>query len=167
MPTPSPITPTKGAGTTLWIYGGAGDPYEDPLADADWTRLAKIKELTPGELTADSYDDTYIDDDAPDWDSTAQGVKSAGETDATLAWKPGEDGQKSVVEWFMSGDEKTYKIKYPNGAVDVFTGWISSLGKTVARNDVITRSIKVTNKGKPSLAEKNSSTESTSGVSDS
>ncbi len=58
----------------------------------------------------------------------------------------------------MSGDEKAYKIKYPNGAVDVFTGWVNSLGKTIARNEVITRSAQITNKGKPSLAEDNSST---------
>ncbi|MBL1517824.1 phage tail protein, partial [Klebsiella pneumoniae] len=115
MPTPTPTTPTKGAGTTFWIYTGTGDPYDDPLSDVGWTRTAKVKELTPGELTAESYDDSYIDDDAPDWDATAQGVKSAGQTSVTLAWKPGESGQKDLVDWFMSGDEKSYKIKYPNG----------------------------------------------------
>ncbi|MGP6898107.1 phage tail tube protein, partial [Klebsiella pneumoniae] len=76
----------------------------------------------------------------------------------TLAWKPGESGQKDLVDWFMSGDEKAYKIKYPNGAVDIFTGWVNSLGKTIARNEVITRSAQITNKGKPSLAEDNAST---------
>ncbi len=158
MPTPTPTTPTKGAGTTFWIYTGTGDPYDDPLSDVGWTRTAKVKELTPGELTAESYDDSYIDDDAPDWDSTAQGVKSAGQTSVTLAWKPGESGQRDLVDWFMSGDEKSYKIKYPNGAVDVFTGWVNSLGKTISRNEVITRSAQITNKGKPSLAEDNAST---------
>lgn len=33
MPTPTPTTPTKGAGTTFWIYTGTGDPYDDPLSD--------------------------------------------------------------------------------------------------------------------------------------
>lgn len=158
MATPTPTTPTKGAGTTFWIYTGTDEPYANPLADVDWARLAQIKELTPGEMTADSYDDSYIDDENPDWDSTSQGVKSAGQTAVTLAWKPGETGQKDILDWFVNGDEKAYKLKYPNGAVDVFTGWISSLGKTVTRNDVITRSVQFTNKGKPSLAEENDST---------
>lgn len=78
MPTPTPTTPTKGAGTTFWIYTGTGDAFDDPLSDVGWTRTAQIKEITPGELTAESYDDSYIDDDAPDWDSTAQGLNQPG-----------------------------------------------------------------------------------------
>lgn len=63
MPTPNPLAPVKGAGTTLWVYNGSGDPYANPLSDNDWSRLAKIKDLTPGELTAESYDDSYLDDE--------------------------------------------------------------------------------------------------------
>jgi uncharacterized protein YjdB len=153
MATPNPLAPVKGAGTTLWLYTGKGDPYSNPLSDADWTRLAKIKDLTPGEMTAESYDDTYLDDDDADWSSTGQGEKSAGDTSFTLAWKPGESGQQGLVNWFDQGDVRGYKIKYPNGTVDVFRGWISSLGKAVTAKEVITRTVKVTNSGKPSLAE--------------
>lgn len=46
-----------------------------------------------------------------------------------------------------------YKIKYPNGVVDVFKGWVSSLGKTITSKEVMTRTAKITNNGKPSLAE--------------
>ena len=61
MPVPNPTMPVKGAGTTLWVYKGSGDPYANPLSDVDWSRLAKVKDLTPGELTAESYDDSYLD----------------------------------------------------------------------------------------------------------
>ncbi|HBC8562927.1 TPA: phage tail protein, partial [Escherichia coli] len=27
MPVPNPAIPVKGAGTTLWVYKGNGDPY--------------------------------------------------------------------------------------------------------------------------------------------
>ncbi|EOV3972651.1 phage tail tube protein, partial [Escherichia coli] len=57
MATPNPLEPVKGAGTTLWVYNGKGDAYANPLSDADWQRLAKVKDLTPGEMTAESYDD--------------------------------------------------------------------------------------------------------------
>ncbi|QGW18236.1 MULTISPECIES: phage tail protein [Leclercia] len=153
MPTPSPLEPVKGAGTTFWLYTGTGDPYANPASDTDWTRTAKIKDLTPGELTAESYDDTYLDDPNADWANTAQGEKSAGEASFTLAWKPGESGQQSLVDWFYSGDVRAYKIKYPNGTIDVFKGWVSSLGKTIPAKEVITRSVKISNNGKPSLAE--------------
>ncbi|AVR03765.1 phage tail protein [Pluralibacter gergoviae] len=157
MPTPNPMAPVKGAGTTLWLYTGTGNPYSNPLSDTDWQRLAKIKELTPGEMTAESYDDTYLDDENADWTSTAQGAKSAGDTSLTLAWKPGEEGQKSLVAWFSDGSVRAYKIKYPNGAVDVFRGWCSSLGKAIPAKEVITRTAKITNTGKPGLAEESGS----------
>lgn len=153
MTIPTPLTPTKGAGTTLWVYTGKGNPFANPLDDVDWTRLAKIKDLTPGELTAESYDDTYLDDEDADWKSTAQGEKSAGETSYTLAWKPGESGQQELVCWFNDGTVLAYKIRYPNGVVDVFRGWVSSLGKTIPAKEVITRAVKITNNGKPQLAE--------------
>lgn len=75
MPTPNPLAPVKGAGTTLWLYTGTGNAFANPLSDIDWNRLAKIKELTPGEMTAESYDDTYLDDEDADWNATAQGGK--------------------------------------------------------------------------------------------
>lgn len=156
MTTPNPLAPVKGATTTLWIYSGSGNPFANPVSDTDWTRLAKIKDLQPGELTAESNDDTYLDDADADWTATAQGQKSAGEASFTLAWKPAESGQQDLVRWFDDGTVLAYKIKYPNGAIDVFRGWVSSLGKTVTAKDTITRSVKISNNGKPGLAEESS-----------
>ena len=101
MPVPNPTMPVKGAGTTLWVYKGSGDPYANPLSDVDWSRLAKVKDLTPGELTAESYDDSYLDDEDADWTATGQGQKSAGDTSFTLAWMPGEQGQQALLAWLM------------------------------------------------------------------
>ncbi|EFV9746909.1 phage tail protein, partial [Shigella dysenteriae] len=55
-------------------------------------------------MTAESYDDNYLDDEDADWTATGQGQKSAGDTSFTLAWKPGEEGQKGLIGWFESGD---------------------------------------------------------------
>ncbi|EOM9508605.1 phage tail tube protein, partial [Escherichia coli] len=89
MATPNPLEPVKGAGTTLWVYNGKADAYANPLSDDGWQRLAKVKDLTPGEMTAEPYDDNYLDDEDADWSATGQGQKSAGDTSFTLAWKPG------------------------------------------------------------------------------
>jgi len=153
MPVPNPLASVKGAGTTLMIYTGSGDASAKPLDDTGWTRLAQIRELQPGEISAESYDDTWLDDPDADWKATAQGEKSAGEANITLAWKPGEQGQKDILSWFHSGEVRYYKIRYPNGTVDLFRGWVSSLGKTIPAKEVITRTIKVTNSGRPMLAE--------------
>ncbi|SUF71006.1 major tail protein [Salmonella enterica] len=114
MTIPTPLTPTKGPGQRYGFIPGRVT-IRQPADDVDWTRLAKIKDLTPGELTAESYDDTYLDDEDADWKSTAQGEKSAGETSYTLAWKPGESGQQELVRWFNDGTVLAYKIRYPNG----------------------------------------------------
>ncbi len=91
------LSRAKGSGTTLWVYTGTGDAYANPLSDDEWTRLAKIKDLTPGEMTAESYDDNDPHDEDADWVSTGQGQKSAGDTSFTLAWKPGEKGQRDLI----------------------------------------------------------------------
>ncbi|EFH4262518.1 phage tail protein, partial [Escherichia coli] len=92
MSTPNPLEKTKGAGTTFWMYTGMGDPFASALSDTDWLRLAMVKDLQPGEMTADAEDDTYLDDENADWKSTSQGQKTAGDTSATLAWRPGDSG---------------------------------------------------------------------------
>ncbi len=63
MTTPNPLAKTKGAGTTFWMYTGKGDAFVNPLSDTDWLRLAMVKDLQPGEMTADAEDDTYLDDE--------------------------------------------------------------------------------------------------------
>lgn len=122
MTTPNPLAKTKGAGTTFWMYTGKGDAFANPLSDTDWLRLAMVKDLQPGEMTADAEDDTYLDDEDADWKTTTQGQKSVGDTSATLAWRPGDSGQKKLVQLFDSGEVCAFRIKYPNGTVDVFRG---------------------------------------------
>ncbi|HBN5113755.1 TPA: phage tail protein, partial [Escherichia coli] len=126
--------------------------------------MAKVKDLTPGELTAESYDDSYLDDEDADWTATGQGQKSAGDTSFTLAWMPGEQGQQALLAWFNEGDTRAYKIRFPNGTVDVFRGWVSSIGKAVTAKEVITRTVKVTNVGRPSMAEDRSTVTATTGM---
>ncbi|EQA5825271.1 phage tail protein [Escherichia coli O156:H5] len=164
MPTPNPLEKTKGAGTTFWIYAGQGDAFANPLSDTDWVRLAMVKDLQPGEMTADAEDDNYLDDENADWKTTTQGQKSVGDTSATLAWRPGDGGQKKLIELFDSGEVHAFRIKYPNGTVDVFRGWLSSLGKTVTSKEVMTRTVKISGVGRPHLAEEDTALVSVTGL---
>ncbi|MCK9999490.1 phage tail protein [Providencia rettgeri] len=150
---PNPLEPTKGAGTTLWVYTGTDNPTKDPYLDTGFTRLARIKSLEPGEITAASEDDSYLDDPNGDWENTTQGEKSSGETSVTLAWLPGEEGQKDLVKWFDEGLPRFYKIRYPNGTLDLFKGWISGLGKSIPIKETMTRTVKIKNTGRPTMAE--------------
>lgn len=99
-----------------------------------------------------------------DWKTTTQGQKSVGDTSATLAWRPGDSGQKKLVQLFDSGEVCAFRIKYPNGTVDVFRGWLSSLGKTIASKDVMTRTVKISGVGRPYLAEEGTETVSVTGL---
>ncbi|MFP1451653.1 phage tail tube protein [Escherichia coli] len=47
------------------------------------------------------------------------------------------------MAWFNEGDTRAYKIRFPNGTVDVFRGWVSSIGKAVTAKEVITRTVKL------------------------
>ncbi|EFY5549137.1 phage tail protein [Shigella dysenteriae] len=164
MTTPNPLAKTKGAGTTFWMYTGKGDAFANPLSDTDWLRLAMVKDLQPGEMTADAEDDTYLDDEDADWKTTTQGQKSVGDTLATLAWRPGDSGQKKLVQLFDSGEVCAFRIKYPNGTVDVFRGWLSSLGKTITSKEVMTRTVKISGVGRPYLAEEGAETVGVTGL---
>ncbi|VEB61260.1 putative tail component of prophage [Salmonella enterica subsp. enterica] len=66
---------------------------------------------------------------------------------------PVRPDRKKLVELFDTGEVRAFRIRYPNGTVDVFRGWLSSLGKTVTSKEVMTRSVKITGVGRPSLAE--------------
>ncbi len=59
---------------------------------------------------------------------------------------------RKLVQLFDSGEKCAFRIKYPNGTVDVFRGWLS-LGKTIASKDVMTRTVKISGVGRPYLAE--------------
>lgn len=77
---------------------------------------------------------------------------------------PGEQGQQALLAWFNEGDTRAYKIRFPNGTVDVFRGWVSSIGKAVTAKEVITRTVKVTNVGRPSMAEDRSTVTAATGM---
>ena len=104
--------PMKGAGTMFYRLKDDKEATvirNDTIAAAEikkpenWDRIAKIKELSPGEVTADSYEDNYLDDTNAEWKSTSQGAKSAGETTLTLAWLPGDTAQQALVSDFNTG----------------------------------------------------------------
>ncbi len=46
----------------------------------------------------------------------------------------------------------------------MFRGWVSSIGKAVTAKDVITRTVKVTNVGRPSMAEDRSTVTAATGM---
>ena len=75
-----------------------------------------------------------------------------------------QQGQQALLAWFNEGDTRAYKIRFPNGTVDVFRGWVSSIGKAVTAKEVITRTVKVTNVGRPSMAEDRSTVTAATGM---
>ena len=52
MPVPNPAIPVKVPGPPCGFITGAATLMRTRFPDVDWSRLAKVKDLTPGELTA-------------------------------------------------------------------------------------------------------------------
>lgn len=152
MPT---TKPTKGAGTSFWrLKDGTDIEAEADLAvDDNWLVIAKVKDIQPGELTAEDDEDEYLDEEYSEYKTSSSGQKDAGETQVTIAWMPGATDQKQLVTDFDDGLKTWYRIKYPNGSVDCFYGYINSLGKTVTSKDKMQRTVKIKNTAKPKLAE--------------
>nr|WP_319556002.1 phage tail tube protein [uncultured Vibrio sp.] len=150
-----PTQPIKGAGTTFWRLKDAAEllTTADYLDDTKWDRLGDVREIQPGEITVEDEEDNYLDDPEADWAKTTPGQKSAGETNVTLVWKPGEVGQQQLVKDVVDGTITEYRSKYTNGTIDAYSGYINSLGKAVTIKDKVTRSVKFKNVGKPKLAE--------------
>lgn len=150
-----PTKPIKGAGTTFWRLKDAAEilTSADYLDDAKWDKLGGVKEIQPGEVTVEDEEDNYLDDPDADWAKTTPGQKSAGETNVTLVWKPGEPGQQQLVDDIENDVVTEYRTVFPNGAVDAYSGYINSLGKAVTIKEKVTRTVKIKNVGKPKLAE--------------
>jgi uncharacterized protein YjdB len=146
---------TKGAGTTFWRLKDAQilSLVTDYTEDAMWDNLAQVRELTPGEITVEDQEDNYLDDTDADWAKTSPGTKSGGDVSVTLAWKPGETTQQKLIEDVNNDVITYYRAKYPNGTVEVWYGYINSLGKTIAIKEKMTRTIKIKTVGKPKTAE--------------
>lgn len=94
-------------------------------------------------MSVDVEDDDYFDDENVDWKSIMQGQKSVGDIMVMLVWKFGEIGQKKLVELFDIGEVCVFCIRYFNGMVDVFCGWLSLLGKIVMFKEVMICSVKI------------------------
>jgi uncharacterized protein YjdB len=148
---------TKGAGASFWRLK-TGEELDtavksDFTEDTKWDQLAAVKDITPGEITVEDYEDTYIDDEEIEWTKTTPGYKTGGDVSATLAWKPGETAQQQLVTDVNDETITYYRIKYPNGAVDVWYGYINSLGKAIPMKETMTRTVKIKSVGKPITGE--------------
>lgn len=152
---PNTIKPIKGAGTSFWrLKDGTDIEAEADLSvDTNWLVIAKVKDLQVGELTREDEEDEYLDDPSAEYKDSSPGQKDAGENQLTIAWMPGDTAQKQLVADYDAGTKTWYRVKYPNGAVDCYYGYINSLGKTLSVKDKMQRTIKLKNTVKPKLAE--------------
>lgn len=151
MATPTPTDRIKGKGTQLYRLND-GSELPDTWDASLFTRIADIKELTPPELSKDTNDETYLDDDFGYKDKSS-GSKDPGTLSFTIAWKPGETIQQTLFQDFELDVKTWYAIVYRNTVVDYCFGEVTKLGKTITENETITRSVDITLSGAPDMAE--------------
>jgi hypothetical protein len=93
MATPNPLAPLKAPGQRS---GCIPDQARESAGRYRLDAPRSGQGTDAGELTADSFDDTYIDDPNADWTATGQGQKSAGDT--SLPW-PGNPANRDKFRW--------------------------------------------------------------------
>ncbi len=79
---------------------------KNPLADDDWLRLAGIKDLQPGEMSADAEDDDYLDEDEMPTEKHYAG--SASRHHGHCWFGNLVTGQKKLVELFDTGEVRAF-----------------------------------------------------------
>lgn len=145
-------TPIKGTGTQFLMAKTAGKVKPDPSSSVDVLRLAKVTDITPPEMSAEASEENYLDAEDPQWKEKSAGQIDPGELGITLAWKPGDANQTTMVNQ-LGGEPRWFFIKFPNGAYDAHYGFVSKVGKAIPAKEKITRTFGITLTGKQALAE--------------
>lgn len=144
--------PTKGAGTQFLMAKVAGKTKPDPAVSTDVLRLAQVTDITPPEMSSEAQEEAYLDADDPQWKEKSAGQIDPGELGVTLAWKPGDANQKTIVG-LLGGEPRWFFIKFPNGYYDAHYGFVSKVGKAIPAKEKITRTFGITLTGKQAPAE--------------
>jgi hypothetical protein len=144
---------TKGAGTLLYsLMSDKSFDSESPTFTAtDWDAYTSIVGLELPEVTAEEQAEDLFDNDEAEWNDYQSAAKDAGTLGATLQWNPGAAVQQQIIADFNAGTKKWWAIKHPNGFIDFYYGFISSLGKQTFIKEKVQRAIKIRNCGKPVL----------------
>ncbi|QUI98018.1 hypothetical protein KCP76_24755 [Salmonella enterica subsp. enterica serovar Weltevreden] len=93
-------------------------------------RLAGIMIFSPEKFpSADAEDDDYLDDENAGLEKHYAGAEKALRHHGHAGSKPGETGQKNWLSCLTPAKFAPSASGNPNGTVDVFRGWLSSLAK--------------------------------------
>lgn len=92
------------------------------------TAIAELKDITPPALTRKPIDTTTHNSDD---DSYVVGIRRKGELQFMLNWRPsGEathDATTGLLDAWASGSKDQYEIDFPDGAVWLFSGFVTNI----------------------------------------
>lgn len=95
------------------------------------TAIAELRDITPPALTRNPIETTNHNSDD---DSYVVGIRRKGELQFKLGFLPsGEathDALTGLLEAWLSGSKDRYDLEYPDGAVWMFSGFVSNVAAT-------------------------------------
>jgi hypothetical protein len=121
------------------------DPDEGSPGDG-FFEIGEIIEINPGEETADRVDVTHMQSPNRQREFIA-GFIDPGEASFTINWVPGGSTDTFLRALRDSGEERSHKIEFPNGASVTYKGRILAIAKTVPIDDRMTATITVARSG--------------------
>lgn len=95
------------------------------------TAIAELKDITPPPLTRNPIDTTTHNSDD---DSYVVGIRRKGELQFMVNWLPsGEathDANTGLLDAWATGSKDEYQILFPDGAVWLFSGFVTNIAPT-------------------------------------
>lgn len=115
---------------------------------ADGVTVGYIMDSVEQTESADDVDVTPLGDK---YKSFQRGEIDPGSLSFTIALDEGDAGNSKLVSLMASGDVVAFSLSFPNGDSVSQNGYVKSLGRTIPRNDKLTRSVEVKMTGAPTV----------------
>lgn len=113
----------------------------DPAGGSSFTTLGGIIDAIENECSASEVDTTLLGDT---WMTSLPADLDPGELTFEIALDNGDDDNQTLVDLFSGRTIATWKITYSNSeSPDTFSGYIKTLGRSIAKRSMLTRKVTV------------------------
>lgn len=119
-----------------WPAAGEGDPI-------DWVDIAELLDITPPQKSRNPIEMTNHNSEE---DAYVVGVKRRSELTWQVNFVPTNethDHHTGLLAKWDSGDRFIWRITYPDGSAELFSGFVSNVGESAPVDDKLSASISV------------------------
>lgn len=101
----------------------------DGSSPISYTEIGEIRQIGGPNETSEEIDVTHLRSPGRRREYI-QSFLNAGELPLTANWLPTSTSHQTLKQLYGSGEVRGWKINYPNGAVQLFHGFVKAVGST-------------------------------------